>query len=145
MTCTKEGGVGYGYDGNSMRRRVRGLRAQLAALRSVEHDETTDRAGVWSAITALQDRATTRVRVRHTALALPLLAIGTTEQTVTWSSALPSDQYEVEISMSPALLGKATVLIKAGTQSTMGITLRITATSLISAGGALSVLAVWQG
>lgn len=134
--------MGYGYDGDTMRRTMRGLRTQMAGLRTADRDHGQDCTAIWSAIRALQAR---RVQVRHVALPLPLLSVGTLEQAIAWSTPLPTATYDVEVSLSTALLGKATITVKDGTRTATGLTIQVTSTALVLAGSALSVLATWQG
>ncbi len=115
-------------DPTSLQRRIRGLQNRLGSMRNTQATLTT---------------LTARKPVMRMAVVnLGALAIGSSDQTVTWSSPMPSAVYDVDVNVASALLGKATAVVKSKTAS--GCVITVTATTVLVAGGLVSVLAVAQ-
>lgn len=68
-----------------------------------------------------------------------LLALGTTDITVTLTRAMANTTYTVDLMPSSALLGSATYTVQ--TKTTTTVTIRVTATLALSVGSTISVMA----
>ncbi len=120
------------------RRRLRGLQSRLSRMRVEESTADT-------AITTLQSQvaamAAARPQLRHQLVTLPLIAIGSVDQTVNWPTPLPDAGYDVQVALGATLLGKASAGVKS--KSAGSVTLTVTATIAVSAGATLHVVALW--
>lgn len=117
--------------------------AAAAATNTEASRATAAEQALTARVTALESRT---VQVRRTSAALPLIALGAVyDQTITWTTPLPSPAYAVEWVPGPALLGKATLAIKPGSQTAAGLTVRVTATALVALGATVDATATWQG
>lgn len=84
-----------------------------------------------------------RPEIRVAAASLPAVIVGgSVDMQIAWSSPMPSAEYNVDVRPSTALIGKATVTVKAGTKTAAGLTITVAASTALVAGGLVIVAAV---
>jgi hypothetical protein len=120
-----------------MEQQLQSMRQQIRALQQ----KTVSDSQMAAIQTIMNAKIATPRQVRIAAPTLPLVAVGTYDQAITWSSPMPADTYTVDIAAGSGVLGRATCAVKAGTQVAAGLTVTVTAALVVSAGSQIIVLA----
>jgi hypothetical protein len=76
-----------------------------------------------------------------TATTPALLLGGSADVPIEWSAPMPSTNYHVSIAPATGLIGKATIVVKNGSQTTTGITVTVTAGLAVSLGAEIVAIA----
>ena len=74
-------------------------------------------------------------------ISVPLLILGGTEErVVTWARPFPNANYKVSFAHDVNTLGRITATVKAGTKTTTGVTIRLSAALALTVAGVVHVL-----
>lgn len=76
-----------------------------------------------------------------TAITPALLLGGSADVTIDWSAPMPNSNYHVSIAPATGLIGKASIAVKPGSQTTTGIVVTVTAGLAVSLGAEIVAIA----
>lgn len=110
-----------------------------AAIVTAEATHTAMRQATADALAVAQQALARRSTLATRQVTLPLLAIGSTDVTVSWGQSFGDANYQVEILLPPALIGKVTATVKTTYATSCVLTLK--STLAVSLGQLLDVIA----